>query len=491
VRGDGERYPIYTMEGDVIAAEGDADSHKLSHSLVRKGQITQEQLNAAMTKVTETRPLGEVLVAESYLNQDQLEVLLSEQFSDTLFSSCLVHDGRYQVDSLDAVFAENMQLLFDTVDLLDEARKLRDDLSHLVAALKGSGRGLAKGSAATKVLLTSEQKVILDLVEKHQKLEKVLENSRLDRIPTLKLLIQLLERHVLAIGKVQTDDSEPMGGGRSQRGRDPKAGLFTSQDSVLDKVDLSHVVHFTVATDIPLTGVVETLGVEDLDEREAELESQKTVYMERSSDPDEMEFDDESDEESDERPGAHLTNIEDADDASDELVFSEDGEVSEADDDPTEGIERLDHPIATPSGPAIGLTPAQKQTLRRRVEVYNRMYQTLFAHACQRTRRGEVLGRFQTFFSSADVKFRALYHGLEFRTDGTINPDVVLQNLEKSRLAKPFEFFDQALNDIVSHLLKDAGALISDPAGEMRLREAVIEIRKQLFRKGAIVPPLG
>lgn len=482
LRGEGTAASIFTMEGDIIAAESDADSQRLGVRLVRKGVISASQLDKALRKVTETSSLGEVLIQEGHTTQDQLDQALSAQFEDILFSSFLIHDGRYEVQVLDAVFADNMQLLFDTADLLNEGRKLRDDLSPLVAALSGGDRGLAKGSAAGKVLLTSEQKAMVELAQEHRLLEQILDHSRLDRIPTLRLLTQLLERHVLALAKIQGGNVERPGFRLSQRGRDPTAGLFTTEDSVLDKVDLSNIVHFTVATDIPLTGVVETLGVEDMDERDGELESQQTVYMERA----------------DSSRGDDLTDVEDADDESDELVFTEDGQVSEEVEATGEmPVERLEQPLSAPPrasrrpGRRVGLTPAQKQTLRRRVQVYNRMYQTLFAHACQHARRADVQARFQSFFSSGVSQHPELFVGVEFRTDGTLNPDRVLRNLEDHSFESPFETFDLTLHEVARYLLSDASALIEDQDAEARLKEAVLEIRKQLFRKGANVPSLG
>jgi hypothetical protein len=48
-----------------------------------------------------------------------------------------------------------------------------------------------------------------------------------------------------------------------QRPADPNAGVFFSAHSVLDVVDLRHITQFSVATDIPLDGIVEAAGAED------------------------------------------------------------------------------------------------------------------------------------------------------------------------------------------------------------------------------------
>ena len=259
----------YLMDGDILAAESSDEASRLCRRLIRRGLLTDEEMSRLLETTKDPRRLGEHLVEGHIVSDDQLKECFTEQFQDILNGAILVVKGTYAVEILDAVFADNFQLDFSTHDLLSRGRKLREELGPILTALGDGELGLAPGSSSRTVPLSAEESRLVQLSDRDRRLEVILDRSPLDLVPTLRTVVKLLERKALALAPIQVpDESNPEGNNSSRR--DKQAGIFLSQDSVLDKVDLSHVTHFSVATEIPLSGVVETLGLEDLDESERE-----------------------------------------------------------------------------------------------------------------------------------------------------------------------------------------------------------------------------
>lgn len=271
------------MDGDILAAESSDEAGRLCRRLIRRGYLTEDQMNQLLDSTKDPRRLGEQLLESKIVTEDQLKQCFTEQFLDILNGAILVVKGTYSVELLDAVFADNLQFDFNTNDLLSRGRKLREELGPILTALGDGELGLAPGSSSRTVPLSSEESRLVQLSDRDRRLEVIVDRSPLDLVPTLRTVVKLLERKALALAPIQAPDESRPEGNNSRR--DKQAGIFLSQDSVLDKVDLSHVTHFSIATEIPLSGVVETLGLEDLDESEREEAQAMAGEMTSRSDP--------------------------------------------------------------------------------------------------------------------------------------------------------------------------------------------------------------
>jgi hypothetical protein len=311
------RRTLYFLNGDIVAATTDVEDLRLGRFLYRSGHIDRAQLDAALQAATVDHPLGEILVEKGFVTAELRQEALTGHFREILFSSFLLREGTFHFTSQDAIFADNLQLFFDTDELIAEGVRLVEEIAILSRELEREEHIYQRVGLRPALPLRKEQEELFRHIDGRRSTAELFVLSPLERLPTIQLLSQLLEQGLIrkigssprlspeelptypllpeevyqpagtsleellpealegahATGAQMPEElREPAASPVAQRKPDPDEGVFTSSQSVLDVVDLSHIRQYGVATDIPLDGIVEAAAAEDDEHHMAGLE---------------------------------------------------------------------------------------------------------------------------------------------------------------------------------------------------------------------------
>ncbi len=299
------RYRVYFLEGDIVAADSDAQDLRLGSLLYRLNKISLEQLEEAIEGATGEQQLGEILVEKGFLTSKERQEALFAQFHETLTTVFLLEDADYEFTVQETIFAENLQLFHDTAALIEEGEKLLEGVSELTRDIEANNH-VYEVLKADFVPGRREEEEILRYIDGRRTAAEIFQLSPFDRMTTVHLLRLLLTHGVIREAAPQEaeepaqaqhepeDTARPLAPtptdqdagaktvvkvGRSGTD-DVEAGLFFSSQSVLDRVDLSHVDNYRLPVEHEHHGVVETL---DADDESAESED----TMDRAEEPDE------------------------------------------------------------------------------------------------------------------------------------------------------------------------------------------------------------
>lgn len=87
---------IYFKEGDIAFASSNQPSDRLGEVLIKRGQLTREQLDMAMSKLEANVSLGRMLVELGYLSPKELLAGAKAQVEEILYSLNTWHEGNYE-----------------------------------------------------------------------------------------------------------------------------------------------------------------------------------------------------------------------------------------------------------------------------------------------------------------------------------------------------------------------------------------------------------
>jgi len=278
-------YTVYFLEGDIIAASTDVEDLRLGSFLYRLNKITLEQLEESLAAAQAEQQLGEILVERGLLSAEERQDFLTAQFQEILKAVFLLPDAEYTFTPQETIFAENLQLFLDTDELIEEGTRLLEAVTHLSAELEAADP-VYEVAESSELPERRDEQELLRYVDGARSAREILAISPFDHNTTVHLFHVLLARGILrpvAPRKKPRKQAPPPptspptpppendGVSRARTvvrvGRsgseDPDAGLFFSDQSVLDRVDLSHVNQYSIAHDIPLDGVVETVPADE------------------------------------------------------------------------------------------------------------------------------------------------------------------------------------------------------------------------------------
>jgi len=87
---------IYFKEGDIAFASSNQPSDRLGEVLIKRGQLTREQLDMAMSKLEANVSLGRMLVELGYLSPKELLAGAKSQVEEILYSLNTWREGTYE-----------------------------------------------------------------------------------------------------------------------------------------------------------------------------------------------------------------------------------------------------------------------------------------------------------------------------------------------------------------------------------------------------------
>lgn len=187
------RWQLYLMEGDIIAATAELEDLRLGRMLYRSGQITRGQLDNALSLRRETFTVGEALVSQKAITAEVKSEALTAQFREILFSTFLMPDATWSFQPQDAIFADNLQLFFDSDELIAEGSRLANEVSVLAQALEAEDHVYQRAGSRSPRSLKREQEDLLRLIDGQRSTAELFVLSPFERLATLQLLSQFIE----------------------------------------------------------------------------------------------------------------------------------------------------------------------------------------------------------------------------------------------------------------------------------------------------------
>lgn len=190
---------VYFRQGDIIFAYNPNRKLKLGDLLIRKKKLTTSQLERAMRIQRELKTrkrLGELLVLESFITRKDLEDVVRQQVEDVIYDLLRWETGNFkfyenkfptQEDVTINISTEN--LILESVRRLDEIEQIQSKLPPFDTVL---GLSLTETRRTKDIALEAEEWNVLTLVNSKRDIRRIIEESRLGKLETMRRLAGLL-----------------------------------------------------------------------------------------------------------------------------------------------------------------------------------------------------------------------------------------------------------------------------------------------------------
>lgn len=190
---------VYFREGSIIFAYNPNRKLRLGDLLIRKKKLTTSQLERAMRIQRELKTrkrLGELLVLESFITGKDLEDVVRQQVEDVIYDLLRWETGNFkfyenkfptQEDVTINISTEN--LILESVRRLDELEQIQNKLPPFDAVL---GLAVTETRRTKDIALEAGEWNVLTLVDGRRDVKKIIEESRLGKLETMKRLTGLL-----------------------------------------------------------------------------------------------------------------------------------------------------------------------------------------------------------------------------------------------------------------------------------------------------------
>lgn len=190
---------VYFRDGDIIYAYNPNRKLKLGDLLIRKKKLTTSQLERAMRIQRELKTrkrLGELLVLESFINRKDLEGVVRQQVEDVIYDLLRWETGNFkfyenkfptQEDVTINISTEN--LILESVRRLDEIEQIQNKLPPFETVL---GLALTETRRTKDIALEAEEWNVLTLVNSKRDIRRIIEESKIGKLETMKRIAGLL-----------------------------------------------------------------------------------------------------------------------------------------------------------------------------------------------------------------------------------------------------------------------------------------------------------
>jgi len=189
---------VYFREGNIIFAHNPYNRLRLGELLLKKGRITPAQLQ----KITQIQKelkgkkrIGELLILENFITRKQLEELVRLQVEEVIYDLLKWNKGNFKFYENRFPTQEEITIKISTENLILESVRRSDELERLKKKLPpfDTVLGLAptEDERGKDISFKSEEWNLLTLVDGHRDIKKILDDSKADKIETLKKLAGL------------------------------------------------------------------------------------------------------------------------------------------------------------------------------------------------------------------------------------------------------------------------------------------------------------
>ncbi|MBW3563174.1 MAG: DUF4388 domain-containing protein [Acidobacteria bacterium] len=242
--GSSDAVTVTFLDGQVVAADSENKriENRLGHVLVKKGNITAEQLNRALEIQKETlQRLGFILVNNNFISRDQLREALQMQILGTIYRLFRWQDGEYHFSQESTIEYDRENVLPITAEsILMEGARMIDEWPIIEKRIRsydmvfrkkpvdqqivvvdeedadeldfdmGDGPAAANvADAGDQIRITAEEKATYDLVDGVRNVGEIVEMSRLSEFDTNKYLYELLTRDLIEEARKVTEKTGP------------------------------------------------------------------------------------------------------------------------------------------------------------------------------------------------------------------------------------------------------------------------------------------
>lgn len=190
---------VYLSRGDIIYAYNPNRKLRLGDLLIRKKKLTTSQLERAMRIQRELKTrkrLGELLVLESFITRKDLEDVVRKQVEDVIYDLLRWETGNFKFYENKFPTQEDVTINISTENLILESVRRLDELEHIQKKLPAFdtvlGLAIAETRRAKDVALEAEEWNVLTLVDGRRDIRRIIEESRLGKLETMKRLAGLL-----------------------------------------------------------------------------------------------------------------------------------------------------------------------------------------------------------------------------------------------------------------------------------------------------------
>ncbi len=187
IRGSVE-YRVYVMSGELIAASAESDSRRMLELLRNRRILGAGESADLQRRIAAGESLTELLVetvGEEVLSRMLFERFRENVFEFTSFASNLAYEP------MEAIFVDNIQVGHDSLGLLAELDRLRDQLA---AAELSPEQVYRRGRTQAA---NTDDIALLDSFRDQISIEELLRRSPFERSRTLSMLLDLMQRGVL------------------------------------------------------------------------------------------------------------------------------------------------------------------------------------------------------------------------------------------------------------------------------------------------------
>ncbi len=211
---------VYLSRGDIIYAYNPNRKLRLGDLLIRKKKLTTSQLERAMRIQRELKTrkrLGELLVLESFITRKDLEDVVRKQVEDVIYDLLRWETGNFKFYENKFPTQEDVTINISTENLILESVRRLDELEHIQKKLPAFdtvlGLAIAETRRAKDVALEAEEWNVLTLVDGRRDIRRIIEESRLGKLETMKrlaglLLAGLVEHVKPALAEINTRNLE-------------------------------------------------------------------------------------------------------------------------------------------------------------------------------------------------------------------------------------------------------------------------------------------
>lgn len=487
----GEEMWLFFDRGDIIAVSSHMEDAKLGQLAIKKGYLSKEDLDRALIKQTsEGGILGEILSYMGFIEGAKLEELLREQFLEILLRIFSKREGEFIFYPQTVVFADNIQPLFTTPELIHAGKEFFKNLIWLSAfnydrilVLPMKKDGITHPS-----LFGDYSQKMLSLVGEGKFLEEMIEESPLQRFLTINSLFELKDCGMIkfeyrgrspsieeGVGDDESKEEDDITlasqeiepsvqkekeneEGKEKEGISDRIyeeeedvdvgenGTYITPRETLDKVDLSSFDFIEPVSDVFVDEVIEAFEGED-DKTSSQLEDERGDSEEKSAEKAEG--------------------------------FSATSEEEAAEDSTESGSQ---------SSEGTSFTPSYEQSfdkksltiLDKKIEVFNSIFSIIFSTFSSSVEKEKVVKIFDSSLSNIRKRAPELFTGVEVMEDGSIQKENLLLNLSKIAPENPSEYLHNLLSDLFSYLIYDARKILPlDKENEMI--EKILTIQHKLY----------
>ena len=511
---------VYFMDGVVISVCTLADDWLLSRLMTASGALGREELEQLHADL-DNMPLPDALLQRDMLAVETMQRIQGECFHENFVRACVSPWESADFLAEDVVFPANMQLGVDTPALLEQAQSWYQRVQALLAI---AARPCDPVFHRTREPLPADdgQSAVASLCRDPITLSEVVARSPFVPFRTELILVRMVAAATLSISVDPGKDREPISvtgdletvletlevgeslssaaiepmtasvealspvafedvdaGGRSGDGEidydHVAAGGHAKIYDVLDKVDLSHVDAIPTAGEefmapaddeesLVVAGGEEdsldapVIGSEDGDSSEMLIEIDSEDYPGESDS-------------SFEAPPIHLSGTEEAL----ELAIEDEDSAPSVVEILTEPQEPADEEISVETG----FTPAQVDSFRMRIGVFNQIFRVIFDTFRAALGEEAVLDRFGRFLKDESLQYPRLFRDLSVGKDGTLKAAALIQNLADAEPVDSDSYLHQGLYELIYVHLYDAKDVLT-PEQEQSMMDQIAAHEEQL-----------